>query len=35
MDGVLAGEEYAVIAKRWTGELKAFGQARAAFLLYE
>ena len=35
MDGVLAGEGYAAIAKRWAGELKAFGQARAAFLLYD
>jgi uncharacterized protein YbbC (DUF1343 family) len=35
MDGVLAGEEYATIAKRWAPDLRAFGQARAHFLLYD
>jgi uncharacterized protein YbbC (DUF1343 family) len=35
MDGVLAGADYATIAKRWTNDVKAFQQARAHFLLYE
>jgi uncharacterized protein YbbC (DUF1343 family) len=35
MDGLLAGEEYAKLAKRWTADLRAFSQSRAAFLLYE
>ena len=35
MDGLLAGEEYPALAKRWTPDLRAFSQSRAAFLLYE
>jgi uncharacterized protein YbbC (DUF1343 family) len=35
MDGVLAGDEYAALARRWTPDLKAFTQARSHFLLYE
>ena len=35
MDGVLAGEEYPTLARRWTADLKTFVQARAPFLLYE
>ena len=35
MDGILAGEDYAPLAKRWTADLRAFSQARSAFLLYE
>ena len=34
MDGLLAGEDYATISKRWTPDLKAFQKAREAFLLY-
>lgn len=35
MDGLLAGEDYATLAKRFTPDLRAFVQARSAFLLYE
>jgi uncharacterized protein YbbC (DUF1343 family) len=35
MDGILAGDEYATIARRWTPDLKAFTQARSHFLLYD
>lgn len=35
MDGLLAGEEYPKLAKRWTADLRDFNQSRAAFLLYE
>ncbi|MBC8101955.1 MAG: DUF1343 domain-containing protein, partial [Cytophagales bacterium] len=35
MDGLLAGEEYAKLAKRWTADLRDFSQSRAAFLLYD
>ncbi len=35
MDGVLAGEDYAKLSRRFTPDLKAFTQARSAFLLYE
>ncbi len=35
MDGVLAGEEYAALAKRWTPDLRGFTQARNHFMLYE
>ena len=35
MDGLLAGEDYATLVKRFTPDLRAFGQARQAFLLYE
>lgn len=35
MDGILAGEEYPQLARRWTPDLKAFQQARSHFLLYD
>jgi uncharacterized protein YbbC (DUF1343 family) len=35
MDGMLAGNDYSAIAKRFTPDLKGFAQARAHFLLYE
>ena len=35
MDGILAGEEYAPLARRWAADLKTFTQARTPFLLYE
>ena len=35
MDGLLAGEDYPTLAKRWTADLKAFNQSRANFLLYD
>jgi uncharacterized protein YbbC (DUF1343 family) len=35
MDGILAGDDYAAIARRWTPDLRAFTQARSHFLLYE
>lgn len=35
MDGLLAGEEYAKLSRRWTPDLRAFQQARSSFLLYE
>ncbi len=35
MDGLLAGEDYTTLAKRWTADLKGFSQSRAAFLLYD
>jgi uncharacterized protein YbbC (DUF1343 family) len=35
MDGLLAGEEYAALAKRWSADLRGFNQARSAFLLYD
>jgi Uncharacterized protein conserved in bacteria len=34
MDGLLAGEEYSALAKRWAADLRAFTKARADFLLY-
>lgn len=35
MDGLMAGEEYPTLAKRWASDLKAFNQLRSAFLLYD
>jgi uncharacterized protein YbbC (DUF1343 family) len=35
MDGLLAGEEYTTLAKRWSADLRGFNQARSAFLLYD
>lgn len=35
MDGLLAGEDYTTLAKRWTADLRAFTKARSDFLLYE
>ena len=35
MDGVLAGDEYPIIAKRWTTDARGFNQSRAQFLLYD
>jgi uncharacterized protein YbbC (DUF1343 family) len=34
MDGLLSGEDYAALAKRWAADLRGFVQARAPFLLY-
>lgn len=34
MDGLLAGEDYAPLLKRWTPDLRAFTKARADYLLY-
>lgn len=35
MDGLLAGENYPALAKRWAPDLRAFSQVRANFLLYK
>jgi uncharacterized protein YbbC (DUF1343 family) len=35
MDGILAGDEYPALAKRWASDLKGFQQARGQFLLYD
>jgi uncharacterized protein YbbC (DUF1343 family) len=35
MDGLLAGEDYPTLAKRWQAELKGFLTARKEFLLYD
>lgn len=35
MDGLLAGEDYAALAKRWSKDLREFGKARGEVLLYE
>jgi uncharacterized protein YbbC (DUF1343 family) len=35
MDGVLAGDEYAALARRWTPDLRGFQQVRNQVLLYE
>lgn len=35
MDGLLAGEDYASLTRRFMPDLRAFTQARAAFLLYD
>ncbi len=35
MDGLLAGEHYPALAKRWTADLRGFNQARSSFLLYD
>jgi uncharacterized protein YbbC (DUF1343 family) len=35
MDGLLAGEDYAPLARRFASDLRGFTQARAPFLLYE
>ena len=35
MDGLLAGDEYASLAKRWTPDLKEWNTVRSHFLLYE
>jgi uncharacterized protein YbbC (DUF1343 family) len=35
MDGLLAGEDYATLEKRWRTDLRGFSQARAHFQLYE
>jgi len=35
MDGLLGGEDYATLLRRFTPDLRAFMQARAAFLLYD
>ncbi|MDX1933725.1 MAG: DUF1343 domain-containing protein [Capsulimonadales bacterium] len=35
MDGLLAGQDYAAIARRFAPDLKGFLQARSHFLLYE
>lgn len=35
MDGVLAGDEYGALQKRWAADLKGFNQARSHFLLYD
>jgi uncharacterized protein YbbC (DUF1343 family) len=35
MDGILAGDDYTALVRRWTPDLKAFTQARSHFLLYD
>jgi len=35
MDGILAGEDYTTLEKRWRADLRGFNQARSHFLLYE
>lgn len=35
MDGLLAGEDYPKLSKRWAADARGFTQARSAFLLYE
>jgi uncharacterized protein YbbC (DUF1343 family) len=35
MDGLLAGDEYMDIAKKWSGDLRGFQQVRNQVLLYE
>lgn len=35
MDGVLAGDDYVSISRRWTADLRGFNQARSQFLLYD
>lgn len=35
MDGLLAGEDYAALSRRWTRDLREFLKIRGEFLLYE